>query len=216
MAAAAVRSQVPFDMDQPFQQTVTGERDCTKEDWQFVSSGMALRLLNGESLPTNTCRAVALSWWPSARIVQVTGVEHVDVFVSLTFLQVDEKSPIRLVRAVGGLVENKDREDEAASKAVFNELLRAAAFRPLENRMLDLAILYLFMVGHPPDESFRTVEQVLSVNDVLGSVGRKGRWIDVTVHQRTSRFGHPSRAWRLKFRARHKSIELVSVAPEFN
>jgi hypothetical protein len=216
-AVGAVRPQANLDKDQMIQQTIEGERDCAKGDWDFATSAQSTGVLKTDSLPTRTCRAVSLSWWPSARIVQLTGVVHRDVFVSITLVQVNEQSPVQLVRAFGGLVENRDREDDPGNKAVFNELLRISAYRPTDDRMLELAALYLFMVGHPPDELPRKLSDVMMISDILGIVTKDHRWTVVTVHQRTSRFGpfgNPSKNWVLKFRKEKSSLKLVSVAPE--
>lgn len=215
--AAIVRPQVDLEKDQIIRQTIQGERDCVKEDWEFASLAQSSGLLNSDPLPTRTCRAVTLAWWPSARIVQLTGVQHTDVFISVTFIQAEKQSPIRLVKALGGLVVNKDRENDEANKAALNELLRISAYKPTDDQMLELAMLYLFMVGHPPDESPKKLGDLMMVSDMLGYVEKKGRWTVVTVHQRTSRFGpfgNPSKNWILKFRNEKYGVKLVSVAPE--
>ena len=215
--AAAVAPQASFDKDQIIQQTIEGQRDCVKGDWDFAAYAQSTGTLKTNSLPTRTCRAVTLSWWPSARVVQLTGVEHRDVFVSATLVQADSHSPVRIVRALGGLVENRDRENDPENKTVFNELLRISAYRPTDDKMLDLAALYLFMVGHPPDESPRKLGDAMTISDVLGYVNRHHQWTVVTVHQRISRFGpfgNPSKNWVLKFRSQKSGMDLVSVTPE--
>jgi len=78
-------------------------------------------------------------------------------------------------------------------------------------------MLYLFMVGHPPDESPKKIRDVMTISDVLDVVDKKERWTVVTVHQRTARFGpfgNPSMNWVLKFRNEKTCLKLVSVAPE--
>jgi len=212
--SALVYSQAVLDGNELVHQTIAGERDCVQADWQFAVLAQTASSLKSESPLTHTCRAVSLSWFPAAQIVQVTGVQHTDVFVSKTFVRAGEKSPIGLVTALGGLVENKDRENDEANKAVFNELLRISGYRPANDEMLDVAALYLFMVGHPPDESWKKLEDVMRVDDVMGFVSTKGRWTTVTVHQRTSPFGSSDREWVLKFHNEKSRLELVSVAPQ--
>ena len=206
--------QAVLDKNELVHQTIPGERDCVKADWQFALLAQTVGSLKSESPLTHTCRAVTLSWFPSVQIVQVTGVQHTDVFVSKTFVRANEQSPVRLVTALGGLVENKDRENDEANKTVFNELLSISGYRPTDNEMLDVAALYLFMVGHPPDESWKKLEDVVKVNDIMGFVSTKRGWTTVTVHQRTSPFGNPHREWILKFRTEKAHVKLVSVAPE--
>ena len=214
MTATHAHSQVDLDMDQTVHTTILGERDCVKADWQFAFLAKSSGLLKSESLPTHTCRAVKLLWLPSAQIVQVTGFRQTDVFVSETFVKADEQSPIRLVTALGGLVVDKNRENDDGNKAVFNELLRVSGYRPTEEQMVELGALYLFMVGHPPDESPRRLGDAMAVNDVEGMVGVDGEWRTVTVHQRTSLYGNPRSEWILKFHSEKALFKLVSVEPE--
>jgi hypothetical protein len=212
--ASVVRPQVVLDKNEWVHETVTGERDCGKADWQFALFAQTSGPLKSESPLTHTCRAVSLPWLPTAQIIQVTGVRQIDVFVSITFVRATEESPIRIITALGGLVEKRERENDAANKAVFNELLRIAAYKPTEGQMLDIAILYLFMVGHPPDESAKPLEDVLKSSDMLGFVDKENGWTEVTVHRRRSLYGNPSKKWRLRFRTDNRGVELVSVVPE--
>ena len=212
---ALALSQAPLDPNQIVRQKITGERDCAKEDLQFALLAQTSGHLKSEPPLMQNCRAVALSWLPSAKIVQVRGVRNRDVFMSLTFVQINEKSPVRLISALGGLVAPRDLENDEANKAAFNELLRASSYLPDEDKMFDIGALYLFMVGHPPDESPKTLRETMMVNDMMGSTSRKRRWTTVTVHQRTSMFGNPSSEWMLKFHNEGVHLKLVSVAPEF-
>ena len=177
---ALICPQAVLDKNELVHQTITGERDCVKTDWQFALLAQTASSPKSESPLTHTCRAVSLSWFPAAQIVQVTGVQHTDVFVSKTFVRAGEKSPIGLVTALGGLVENKDRENDEANKAVFNELLRISGYRSANDEMLDVAALYLFMVGHPPDESWKKLEDVMKVDDVMGFCKHERKLTTVT------------------------------------
>jgi hypothetical protein len=213
----AVRPQAKIDTEQMVRQTIEGERDCLKEDWNLAFLAQSTGVLKSDSLPTRTCRAVTLEWCSSAKVVQLTGVQHQDVFVSISIVRANEESPIRLVRALGGLVQNRDLEDEQANKAVFNGLLRECRYRPREDQMLEVAALYLFMVGHPHDDTPRKLSQIAMISDMLGTTEKKGKWSTVTVHQRHSSFGpfgNPSRNWILKFHDEKLGVWLASVTPE--
>lgn len=216
MTAAILHAQADIDLNQSVQQTIQGERDCIKEDWDFVFYAKSSGVLESE-LPTHTCRAVTVAWSPSTRIVQVTGVQHIDVFVSLTFVRADERSPIRIVRALGGLVQNSHMENDAANKTVFNELLRISRYKPPNDQMMELAALYLFMVGHPPDETPRKLRDAMMISNMLGMVSKQNKCTVVTLHQRRSQFGpfgNPSRNWIVKFRNKKSGVQLLSVTPE--
>jgi hypothetical protein len=216
-AHTTMRPQAHIDTDQTSRQTIEDERDCGRDDWKFAFLAQSSGVLKSDSLPTHSCRAVSLAWCRSAKIVQLTGVRQIDVFVSVTLVRVSEDSPMRVVRALGGLVQNRDLEDAKSNKAVFNELLQTCRFKPQEGKMLEVAALYLFMVGHPPDETSRRLSETMTISDILGTVKRKGKWTTVNVRQRHSSFGpfgNPSRNWVLKFRNRKSGVQLLSVMPE--
>ncbi|MFZ1084399.1 MAG: hypothetical protein WAN35_05505 [Terracidiphilus sp.] len=211
----AAYSQQLFDSNQTVQQTVAGERDCIKEDRQFIELAKTSGLLKSGYIPSQTCRSVAFPWLPSARIVQITGVQQRDVFVSITVVRASETSPLRLVTALGGLVENRDRENDETNKSAFNELLQTLAQKMTDNQMMDIGVLYLFMVGHPPDESPKMMEEILSSNDSISYIERKNGWITVTLHQRKSLpLGNSRSAWKLRFHSGHNQLKLISVIPE--
>jgi hypothetical protein len=171
-------------------------------------------VIKSDVLPTQKCRAILLRWLPGAQIVQLSGVEHRDVFVCMTFVRVDGLSPTRMVRALGGLVTHKELENDSANKAVFNELLHQSKYRPNDDQFIDLAILYLFMVGHPPDETPRRLEGMAKANDFTGFVARKKHKVIVTIHQRKALLGIPCREWKVEFHLARKEIDLTSATPE--
>ena len=214
-SSTLARCQVDLDMNQIIRRTIAGGHDCAKGDWQFAQLAENSGLLKPESLPTSTCKAISLSWLPSAQIVQVTGWKNTDVFVSFTIIRATEASPLTLITAFNGPVINKDRENDETNKAAFNELLRISAHKPSNDRMLELGELYLFMVGHPPDETPKKLGDVMKVDDMEGGVSKEGGWTIVTVHQRMSApLGNPHGEWVLRFRVEKAHIRLVSVAPE--
>jgi hypothetical protein len=153
----------------------------------------------------------------AAIIVQVTGWQHTDVFVSYTIVRATETTPLRLIKALGGLVINKDRENDEANKATFNELLRVSGYKPTDDQMLELGELYLFMVGHPPDETPKKLGDAMVVDDVTGNVSKTTGWTTVTVHQRLSApLSDPHAEWILRFQGEKARLRLVSVAPEIH
>ena len=215
VAALQARSQGPANLNQTFTKMVEGERDCDKLDWQFATQVETHRLLGSDSLPMQSCRAVSLSWLYSAKIVQLTGWEHTDVFVSVTLVRANDTFPLRLIRVHGGLSADKNREDDESYKSIFNELLEVSKYKPTDNQMLELAGLYMFMVGHPPDESQKKLIDVLSVNDVEGMVEKKHGWTTVNIHQRMSLpLNGAHSEWLLRFHQVKGHQQLVSVTPE--
>lgn len=215
VSAFHVCSQEPLDVNQTVTQTVAGERDCDKADWQFATQVETQGRLGADTLPMQSCRAVSLLWLPSAKIVQLTGWEHTDVFVCVTLIRANDSLPLRVIRVHGGLSADKNREDDEGYKSIFNELLRASNYKPSENQMLDLAGLYMFMVGHPPDESPRKLIDLLSMNDVEGMVASKHGWTTVNIHERTSpplEGAHGE--WVLRFHKMKGHLRLASVFPE--
>jgi hypothetical protein len=129
IASALAHLQADLGENQIPRQTVPGEL-CARRRLEFAFLAQSSGLLKTESLPTNNCRAVARSWLPSAQIFQVTGVQHTDVIVSITFVRAAEKSPIRTVTALGRLVVNKSHENDEANEAVSNELMRISGYKP--------------------------------------------------------------------------------------
>lgn len=208
------RSQRKIDLDQVVNQSLQGERDCTKEDWQFAFLAQSSGLLKSESLPTSDCKAFALPWLPSAKIVHVTGFAHHDVFVSLAVLRATETSPQRLIKVLRGMNAEKNLENDESNKATFNDLLAISSFRPSEDEMLELGELYLFLSGYPPDERPHTTRELMMVNDVLGYVSHEGGWTMVTVHQRKSGPADYRGEWVLGFADKGTHLQLVTVQAE--
>jgi len=213
---AGVRAQ-GFNPDEIVTNTVTGEHDCTREDFQFAYSNeayQALKLHGMEQLPKGKCRAISLFWLPEAKIVQMTGWQQTDVFVSVTLVRTNAASKIKWIIATGGLSVPLNPEDKPDNKVTFNELLAASSART-NLEMMDLAALYMWMVGHGPDETPHKFSDALKVNDVEGWVQGERPKVVVILHQRMSLFGRPPEGeWRLEFRSDTKELRLVSVSKE--
>jgi hypothetical protein len=79
-------AQTEINVNQQVRESLAGERACSSGDWQIASLAESKSLLEAygyDSLPTRNCRAVDLPWLPSAHIVQFTGTQNRDVFVSV-------------------------------------------------------------------------------------------------------------------------------------
>ena len=192
--------------------SIFGEWECNQDDRKLISEAKSSGLLNSESLPTQTCQAVVLSWLPDAQIVQLTGVELRDVFVCLTLIRLDKQSPIEIVRALGGGVKKVETENAKANKATFNELLKRLDDQPDDSQMLRLATLYLYIVGHPQGWFPKTMEEAIR-SDGAGDVRRKNNQVIVRVNRLTARYGIPAESWEVRFRSTGKGLRLLSAVP---
>jgi hypothetical protein len=166
------RAQTTTDTHQPVHESLTGERACSSGDWRIASLAESKSLLEAygyDSLPTRNCRAVDLAWLPSAHIVQFTGTQNTDVFVSLTFVRANNTSHLWLIPVNGGLYKHFDGEDDLHNKAALNELLQISGYKPNDSQIADLARLYMFFVSHS-----------VGSNSKRSGPSPKGKWYDCT------------------------------------
>ncbi len=215
LASAQTSNQTPLDLSQAVRTTVVGEHVCSGSDWKFVTSAKARQALGQESLPTRSCRAVSLFWLPNAKVVQVKGWQHTDVFVCRTLIGTSQYSAVSLVSAFGGMVTSKLTEIDPSSLAIFNRLLNTAKYKPSEQELFDLAGLYMFIVGYSPDEGPEKISEAMILNNILGTVHLDGKTAVVELHQRTALPMTSSKdEWLLNFRYSQTAIQLISVTPK--
>jgi hypothetical protein len=198
--------------------SITGERACSRDDWGLTAEKEFAVLLSSygyDSLPTRSCRAVDVPWLKEAQIVQFSGVQHTDVFVSLTFIHSNHTSRLWLIPVNGGLSKHFDAEDDPHNKAVLNLLLRSARYEPNADQMIDLARLYMFFTAHGKGSDPESLDRALRAGTVSAEVVQKDEFVTVTLHRVTDRLmrGCPE-DWVLEFEKNGDAVRLLSVNPE--